>query len=168
MVREEWMMGNMSTLEEKVDALIRFCVAESDAVRSRCRVDLCNFVMSDSTRMVPDVRQIIDQMLMELAVPDHLLGYGYLRTAIDLAVQDPEAVHYVTGILYPKVAQCHGATPQMVDRSVRHAIQCGWDHCDQEIRRHYFGPSVGQDRMKPTNSQYIARLANRIRRQIVA
>lgn len=159
-------VGNMSTLEEKVDMLIRYCIADSEAARLRCRVDLCHAATGGLQER--EVSHLIEESLVELAVPAHLLGYGYLCTAIALAVQDPETVHYITGLLYPNVAKSHGATPQMVERAVRHAIQCGWDQCDHGVRQRYFGPAVKTNSTKPTNSQYIARLANRIRYQIAA
>ncbi len=169
MEREELKeMINMSTLEEKVDTLIRFCIAESDAAQLRYRVDLCQWAAMRGPMRAQDVSGCIDQVLTDLGVPDHLMGYGYLRTAIDIAVQDPETIHYMTGLLYPKVAKCHDATAQMVERSIRHAIQNGWDRCDEDVRHRYFGGKVRPDGSKPTNSEYIARAANLVRRQMVS
>lgn len=150
-----------------MDTLIRYCVAESDAVRRRYHVDLCNLAALPASEHSRDVSARIDRALAELGVPDHLLGYGYLRTAIDIAVKDPETIHYVTGLLYPRVAKCHGVTPQMAEHSIRNAIQSGWSRCDDGVRKLYFGGKIRPGRTRPTNSEFIARLANVVRMQIV-
>lgn len=160
-------MGNMSTLEKKVDTLIRFCIAESDTVRQHYQLDLCNWAVSSGPLQGRDVSACIDRALSDLGVPDHLLGYGYLRTAIDIAVKDPDTVHYVTGLLYPRVAKYHAITPQMAERSIRHAIQNGWNRCDAAVHQLYFGGKIKPERTRPTNSEFIARLANIVRRQIL-
>lgn len=161
-------VGNMSSLEEKVDTLIRYCIAESETARQFYQLDLCNLLRTDrSSQLGGDVAGCIDRALADLGVPDHLLGYGYLRSAIDIAVKDPETVHYVTGLLYPKVAKCHATSPELAERAIRHAIQSGWCRCGEGMREHYFGGKIKPGRAKPTNAEFIARLANIVRRQIL-
>ena len=110
-----------------------------------------------------DVLWQIDQILLDLGIPDHLLGFGYLQTAIMLCLLDPAAVHGITTFLYPAVARCHDTRPQLVERTMRHAIECGWVRCDLQMQEKYFGGKVDPRRCKPTNSEFIARVANIIR-----
>lgn len=152
--------GNMSALEEKVDILMRYCAAESEQARRHYHVDLRAMLGADRKH---DVHASIDQALADLGVPDHLLGYRYLQSAICMAIAEPDAVYCVTSLLYPGVARRYGTTAQLVERAIRHAVECGWNRCDSAMRLRYFGGKIKPGRLKPTNAEYIARLANMIR-----
>ena len=152
---------NMSALEEKVDILLRFCVAESEQARRHYQGDLQAMLGTVPRNNVSDA---IDQALADLGVPDHLLGYRYLQTAIAMAVAEPEAVHCVTSLLYPGVARRYGTTAQLVERAIRHAVESGWSRCSSAMRERYFGGKIRPGRSKPTNAEFIARLANIIRK----
>ena len=168
-VRKDWMgkKRNMSALERKVDALLQFCTAESEEARSRFQQSLQQFMQEDGADALGFRPDPIDRALSDLGIPDHLLGYGYLQTAIVLALEDSEMIHNVTCCLYPSVARRHDTRPQLVERSIRHAIECGWTRCDLRMQERYFGGKVDPDRCKPTNTEFIARIANVIRSQIV-
>lgn len=157
---EELDKGNMRTLEQKVDTLMRFCVAESEQLRRHYHVDLQTMLGTAGKR---DVKSAIDRALADLGVPDHLLGYAYLQTAINLVVEDPEAVHAITGFVYPGVAMHYGTTAQLAERAIRHAIESGWSRCDSAMRELYFGGKIRPGRQKPTNAEFIARIANIVR-----
>ncbi len=152
---------NVSALEEKVDILLRYCVADSEQARRHYQGDLQAMLGAAPKNKVSDA---IDQALADLGVPDHLLGYRYLQTAIAMAVAEPEAVHCVTSLLYPGVARRYGTTAQLVERAIRHAVESGWSRCDSAMRERYFGGKIRPGRSKPTNAEFIARLANIIRR----
>ena len=152
---------NMSALEEKVDILLRFCVAESEQARRHYQGDLQAMLGAAPKNKVADA---IDQALADLGVPDHLLGYRYLQSAIAMAVAEPETVHCVTSLLYPGVARRYGTTAQLVERAIRHAVESGWSRCDSAMRERYFGGKIRPGRSKPTNAEFIARLANIIRK----
>ena len=154
--------GNMSALEEKVDMLIRYCIADTDSVRRSYQVDLVNLLQKQPQQPSADVAECVEAVLSELCIPDHLLGYSYLGTALELAVLEPDVVHYVTGMLYPKIAQRHGTTDTLVERAMRHGIQCAWNRCPQRVWAAYFST----DR-RPTNAEFVARVANRLRRQLL-
>lgn len=152
--------GNMSALEEKVDTLMRYCVADSAQLRRHYQGDLQAMLGSPSR---DDLGNRIDRVLSDLGVPDHLLGYRYLQTAIVRAVEEPDAVHCITSLLYPSVARRFGTTAQLVERAIRHAVESGWNRCDEGMREMYFGGKIRPGRQRPTNAEFIARIANIVR-----
>ena len=153
--------GNMSALEEKVDMLMRYCVAESAQLRRHYHGDLQAMLGYPSRA---DVGGHIDRVLADLGVPDHLLGYRYLQMAIAQVVEDPDAIHGLTAILYPTVARRYGTTAQLVERAIRHAVESGWSRCDERMRMLYFGGKIRPGKQKPTNGEFIARVANVVRK----
>ena len=150
----------MSALEEKVEVLMRYCVADTAQLRRHYQGDL-QAMLGGASRN--DLAGRIDRVLSDLGVPDHLLGYGYLQTAIVRAVKEPESVHYLTGMLYPSVARRYGTTASLVERAIRHAVESGWNRCDEAMRDLYFGGKIRPGRQKPTNAEFIARVANIVR-----
>lgn len=151
---------NMSALEEKVDTLLRYCVADSAQLRRRYQLELLALLGAHARN---EMASQIDGILLDLGIPDHLLGYGYLRSAISKVVQDPELAHCVTGALYPAVARQFGTTGQLVERAIRHAVESGWSRCQESMRQRYFGGKIRPGKQKPTNAEFIARVANIIR-----
>ena len=151
---------NMRALEKKVDALMRYCMADSEQMRRRSFVDLQSMARDLSA---VDTKYVIDRALSDLGVPDHLLGYAYLQAAIGIVVQQPDAAYAITGCVYPGVAMRYGTTAQLVERAIRHAVESGWSRCNSEMRERYFGGKIRPGRQKPTNAEFIARLANIVR-----
>lgn len=98
-------------------------------------------------------------MLRLIGVQPHVLGWRYIVTAVELAVQDEEMLHAVTKRLYPAVAAKHATTPSRVERAMRHAIEGAWTHGDWKTQQHYFGNITSPDKGKPTNAAFIACLA---------
>ena len=152
--------GNMRTLEQKVDVLVRYCVAESEQARRYYQADLQSML---SIAPPTDLRVSIDRALADMGIPSHLLGYAYLQVAIDLVVERPEAVYSVMGCVYPAVAMRYATTVKLVERAIRHAVERGWSRCDEAVREMYFGGKICSARQKPTNAEFIARIANLIR-----
>ena len=157
---EEQDKGNMRTLEQKVDTLMRYCVADSEQLRRHYHLDLQEML---GTAGKTDVRKAVDRALADLGIPDHLLGYAYLQTAIAMAVKEPEAVYAMTAFVYPGVAQHYGTTGRLAERAIRHAIETGWNRCDSAMRDLYFGGKIKPGRQRPTNAEFIARIANIVR-----
>ena len=149
--------GNIRTLEQKVDILVRYCAAESEQARQHYYADLQNMLIAPEKA---DLRSSIDRALSDLGVPAHLLGYAYLQAAITMVVQQPEAAFAVTLCVYPGVAMRYGTTAQLVERAIRHAVERGWGRCDSAMRERYFGGKIRSGRQKPTNAEFIARIAN--------
>ena len=153
-------MENMSALEEKVDALLRYCAADSEESRARYRRNLQRLVTVETPCEAMKRKDRIDRALADLGIPDHLTGYTYLLTAIEICLQNPEALRKVTAFLYPAVAQCHATTYHVVERGIRNAIECGWSRCDLQMHQRYFGGKVDPARGKPSNKEFITRVCH--------
>ena len=107
----------------------------------------------------------VTAIIHEIGVPAHIKGYQYLREAIIIAVEDMEVINAVTKILYPEVAKRFGTTASRVERAIRHAIEVAWDRGDLETLQKYFGYTVSNAKGKPTNSEFIAMIADRLQLQ---
>ena len=104
----------------------------------------------------------VTTIIHEIGVPAHIKGYQYLREAIILAVNDNDVINAVTKVLYPAVAKRFNTTPSRVERAIRHAIEVAWDRGDLETLQKYFGYTVSNAKGKPTNSEFIAMIADRL------
>lgn len=104
----------------------------------------------------------VTSIIHEIGVPAHIKGYQYLREAIRLTVEDMEIINAVTKVLYPAVAKKFNTTASRVERAIRHAIEVAWDRGDLETLQKYFGYTVSNAKGKPTNSEFIAMIADRI------
>ena len=113
-------------------------------------------------RQEPSLEARITEIIHEIGVPAHIKGYQYLRDAIAITVSDPEAINAVTKVLYPAVARHFSTTPSRVERAIRHAIEVAWDRGDLETIQKYFGYTVSNLKGKPTNSEFIAMIADRL------
>ena len=102
----------------------------------------------------------ISELLRQLGVPAHIKGYQYLRKAIIAVAKEPEIISGVTKILYPDIARSYGTTPGSVERAMRKAIEAAWDRGDIDCLQHYFGNAVNPEKGKPTNSEFIATVAD--------
>ncbi len=111
---------------------------------------------------------LITEIIHQIGVPAHIKGYHYLRDAIILSVKDAEMISSVTKILYPTVAKKHGTTSSRVERAIRHAIEVAWDRGDLDTLNTYFGYTVQNNRGKPTNSEFIAMISDKIRLNLKA
>ena len=109
-----------------------------------------------------DLKNRITAIIHEIGVPAHIKGYQYLREAIMIAVDDMEVINAVTKVLYPEVAKRFGTTPSRVERAIRHAIEVAWDRGDLETLQKYFGYTVSNAKGKPTNSEFIAMISDRL------
>ena len=114
------------------------------------------------------VETLVTGVIHEIGVPAHIKGYQYVRYAIILAVQDMDVINSITKTLYPKVAEQFGTTPSRVERAIRHAIEVAWDRGDLETLQHYFGYTVSNTKGKPTNSEFIALIADKLQLQLRA
>lgn len=111
----------------------------------------------------PDLEVIVTEMIHQLGVPAHIKGYHYLRMAIMYSVQDPEMLESVTKLMYPTVAKQFSTTPSRVERAIRHAIEIAWDRGDIDILNSFFGYTVNTGKGKPTNSEFIALIVDKIK-----
>lgn len=113
----------------------------------------------------PALEGMVTAIIHEIGVPAHIKGYQYLREAILLAVDDMDVINAVTKVLYPEVARRFSTTPSRVERAIRHAIEVAWDRGDLETLQKYFGYTVNSAKGKPTNSEFIAMIADRLQLQ---
>lgn len=120
-----------------------------------------------SERMSPlDLERYVTQIMLDMGIPAHLKGYHYLREAILISEQDMETVTSVTKLLYPSIARRYHTTDQKVERAIRNAIEVSWKRGNVQTFEELFGYSSVSGRQRPTNSEYICRLADKIRLDI--
>ncbi len=105
----------------------------------------------------------ITEIIHQIGVPAHIKGYHYLRYAIMTAVENPDIINAVTKQLYPSVAKHFDTTSSRVERAIRHAIEVAWDRGDVEVLNSYFGYTIHNSRGKPTNSEFIAMISDKLR-----
>ena len=113
--------------------------------------------------VIHDLEKDVTDMIHEIGVPAHIKGYQYLREAIILAVNDDEIMNSVTKLLYPTVAKTFKTTPSRVERAIRHAIEVAWDRGDVDVLNSYFGYTIQNSRGKPTNSEFIAMISDKLK-----
>lgn len=113
---------------------------------------------TEKTNMEMSVTKIIHQ----IGVPAHIKGYQYLRESILLSINDLDMINSITKLLYPTVAKKFKTTPSKVERAIRHAIEVAWDRGDCDTLSEYFGYTIHNLRGKPTNSEFIAMIADKL------
>lgn len=112
------------------------------------------------------IESMVTNIIHEIGVPAHIKGYQYLREAIILAVDDMDVINAITKVLYPQVAKTFQTTPSRVERAIRHAIEVAWDRGDLDTLQSFFGYTVSNTKGKPTNSEFIALIADRLQLQL--
>lgn len=113
-----------------------------------------------------ELKNLVTSVIHEIGVPAHIKGYQYLREAIIMAVDDIDVVNAVTKVLYPAVAKKYNTTSSRVERAIRHAIEVAWDRGDIEVLQNYFGYTISSVKGKPTNSEFISMIADKLRLQL--
>lgn len=121
--------------------------------------------MADMTRIRDnnDLEVTVSEIMHQIGVPAHIKGYQYLREAIVLSINDREMMSSVTKVLYPTVAKMYSTTSSRVERAIRHAIEVAWDRGDVDVLSSYFGYTIQNTRGKPTNSEFIAMISDKLR-----
>ncbi len=117
-----------------------------------------NECISDS-----ELELMVTEIIHQIGVPAHIKGYHYLRESIILSIKDNEIMNSVTKLLYPTVAKNFSTTSSRVERAIRHAIEVAWDRGDIDVLNSYFGYTIQTDRGKPTNSEFIAMISDKLR-----
>ena len=121
---------------------------------------------SAQRRQEVNIEAMVTSIIHEIGVPAHIKGYQYLREAIMIAVQDMDVFNAITKVLYPQVAKTFATTPSRVERAIRHAIEVAWDRGDLETLQRFFGYTVSNTKGKPTNSEFIALIADKLQLQL--
>ncbi len=112
------------------------------------------------------IETMVTSIIHEIGVPAHIKGYQYLREAIIIAVNDMDVINAITKVLYPQVAKTFQTTPSRVERAIRHAIEVAWDRGDLDTLQRFFGYTVSNTKGKPTNSEFIALIADKLQLQL--
>lgn len=155
----------MSILEKKVEAMLQLCVAENERDREKLREEIRYYLLQRQRDSV-DPEQEIRRILLELGAPDHLVGHPYVIRAILLVISDRLYINSITFGLYPQLAVEFDTTPARVERAIRHLIEVTWARGDLDILEKYFGNTVSASRGKPTNGEFIARMANVVKANV--
>ena len=177
------LLDRMASWETKPKTILVSQAYRGDIVAKAMAMDVSFFMPKpcDTVSLLERMRQVVgaeaeeeeDELhalqrqvtavIHEVGVPAHIKGYQYVREAIIIAVQDMDVINAVTKVLYPEVARRYNTTPSRVERAVRHAIEVAWDRGDLETLQSYFGYTVSNTKGKPTNSEFIAMIADKIR-----
>ena len=120
-------------------------------------------VVKDNIISDTQLEVMITDIIHQIGVPAHIKGYHYLREAIVLSIKNSDILNSVTKLLYPTVAKMHGTTASRVERAIRHAIEVAWDRGDIDVLNSYFGYTIQNERGKPTNSEFIAMISDKLR-----
>lgn len=139
------------TISEVIKTLTN--IAEYNSTESTARKDY-------------DLETIVTDVIHDLGVPAHIKGYHYIRTAIMMVVENMDMLNYITKRLYPEIAKQYQTTSSRVERAIRHSIEVAWTRGHQETMNDIFGYTIQTYKGKPTNSEFIAMVADRIRLQI--
>ena len=115
-----------------------------------------------------DVETNITVYIQQLGVPAHIKGYQYIRDAISMVIDDMDAINSITKVLYPTVAKHYNTTPSRVERAIRHAIEVAWDRGNPDVLNDFFGYTILSSKGKPTISEFIAMIADKIRLEMKA
>ena len=137
---------------------------EAGSLLERMRQAVRNGEMEEESPVA--LERLVTSIIHEVGVPAHIKGYQYLREAIMMAVEDIESVSAITKVLYPSIAKKFKTTSSRVERAIRHAIEVAWDRGDIETLQNYFGYTVSGVKGKPTNSEFISMIADRLRLQM--
>ena len=145
---------NENTLEK--------CILEMTETKPNSNLQVEDMVVQQGSRN-KDMNVLITQMIHEIGVPAHIKGYLYLRTAILMAVENMDVLNAVTKQLYPDIALRYNTTDTRVERAIRHAIEVAWERGNIDMIHELFGYTIQADKGKPTNSEFIALVADKIR-----
>ena len=113
-----------------------------------------------------EIERIVTDIIHDIGVPAHIKGYHFIRSAIIMAINDMEVINHITKQLYPDLAKMYKTTPSRVERAIRHSIEVAWNRGYNETAQKLFGYSISSDKGKPTNSEFIAMIADHIKLKI--
>lgn len=150
-------LGDLMNADKEFQIMITVPSAKSGSVAKQ------SHELQKQELVFRDLEQDVTNMIHEIGVPAHIKGYQYLREAIMMSVEDPGMISSITKILYPTIAKRFQTTPSRVERAIRHAIEVAWSRGRMETLDALFGYTIDTGKGKPTNSEFIALIADRIR-----
>ena len=158
----EYFMLKPVNFDVLVDRIVMFS-KEEEAKTGEFRLQEKRGVVKQD---IGDIETMVTEIIHEIGIPAHIKGYQYLRHAIMMVVKDLDIINSITKELYPTVAKDFNTTPSRVERAIRHAIEVAWDRGDTEVLNSFFGYTIANSKGKPTNSEFIAMIADKLRLQI--
>ena len=123
-------------------------------------------ISSSKASKEDNLEALVTNVIHEVGVPAHIKGYQYLREAIMMVVNDIDVINQITKSLYPKIASKYNTTPSRVERAIRHAIEVAWGRGEQKAVESIFGYTISASKGKPTNSEFIAMIADKLRLEL--
>lgn len=123
-------------------------------------------IQDGTAKKEESLEALVTNIIHEVGVPAHIKGYQYLREAIIMVVKDIDVINQITKSLYPQIAKKFGTTPSRVERAIRHAIEVAWGRGQQEAVEAIFGYTISAAKGKPTNSEFIAMIADKLRLEL--
>ncbi len=150
-------LGDLINADKEFQIMITVPSAKNDSKSDKVQK------AQEKAEVVHDLEQDVTNMIHEIGVPAHIKGYQYLREAIMMSVEDASMISSITKILYPTIAKRFQTTPSRVERAIRHAIEVAWSRGRMETLDALFGYTIDTGKGKPTNSEFIALIADRIR-----
>lgn len=123
-------------------------------------------ISRDDSKKEENLEALVTNVIHEVGVPAHIKGYQYLREAIMMVINDIDVINQITKSLYPKIAYKYNTTPSRVERAIRHAIEVAWGRGQQEAVENIFGYTISASKGKPTNSEFIAMIADKLRLEL--
>ncbi|MCM1538520.1 MAG: sporulation transcription factor Spo0A [bacterium] len=157
------MLSDLINNDKEIQIMIT--VPSGRSVSAASQPDAGETALSKPEGVVHDLEKDVTEIIHEIGVPAHIKGYQYLREAIMMAVEDVEMLNSITKILYPTIAGKFKTTPSRVERAIRHGIEVAWSRGRSETLESLFGYTISAGKGKPTNSEFIALIADRIRLQ---
>ena len=155
---------NPALEREMMDAGACYCfLTPFDETVMADRIGKLAGVVENTPKEKPDLEVMVTEIIHQVGIPAHIKGYHYVRTSILLTVENPEMINSVTKQLYPEVAKRYHTTASRVERAIRHAIEVAWDRGDVDTLNGYFGYTIHNGRGKPTNSEFVAMIADKVR-----
>lgn len=127
-----------------------------------------NIIINNKNSATANLESKVTNMLHEIGVPAHIRGYNYMREAIMMAINDMDILNYITKELYPSIAKKCNTTPSRVERAIRHAIEVAWNRGKIDAIDNLFGYTINNHKGKPTNSEFIALIADQLRLELKA
>lgn len=166
-------INNNSIIQKVVNAGATYYMIkpiDHDALIERIRM-ICDIDENNEPQPIPlqaqleaeDLENQVTAAILKIGIPAHVKGYYYVRSAILMTIESPEAINAVTKIIYPSIAKMYKTSASRVERAIRHAIEVAWDRGDVDTLHSIFGYSISSDRGKPTNSEFIAMISDRLR-----
>ena len=156
----------MLTLERKINAVMRYCLADDPASRAKAQEEIRALMTKKNADRRTDPEYIFRSILLDIGVPDRVTGHSYLLAATAMCLQDNTASQRITSYLYPVLAKKFGVTSSRVERAIRLAIESAWLRADPDVLQRYFGNTVAPDKGRPTNGEFIARICAEARQQM--